>query len=85
MVKQDLISCPLQDTLYTVITLNPESTLYVPREASFPIPLKYIEVTRATSRSLDVMLELNINDCWNVDGDRELSDTLTGSTRFTVL
>ena len=31
--------------------------LYVPREASFPIPLKYIDVTRATSTSLDTMLE----------------------------
>ena len=30
---------------------------YVPREASFPIPLKYIDVTRVTKTSLDVMLE----------------------------
>ena len=29
----------------------------MPREASFPIPLKYIDVTRATSTSLHVMLE----------------------------
>ena len=29
----------------------------VPREASFPTPLKCIDVTRATSTSLDVMLE----------------------------
>ena len=41
-------------------------------------------VTRATSTSLDVMLEINIEDYWNVDGDRELSDTWTGFTRFTV-
>ena len=38
---------------------------YVPREASFPIPLKYIDVTRATSTSLDVMLEKSIDDNWN--------------------
>ena len=31
------------------------------------------------------MLEKNINDFWNVNGDRELSDTWTDSTRFTVL
>ena len=30
------------------------------------------------------MLEKNIEDYWNVDGDRELSDTWTGFTRFTV-
>ena len=27
----------------------------------------------------------NVDDCWNVDGDRELSDTWTGFTRFTIL
>ena len=35
--------------------------------------------------SWDVMLEKNIDDYWNVDGDRELSDTWTGFTRVTVL
>ena len=65
--------------------VEPRVKLYVSREASFPIPLKYIDVTRATSTTLDVMLEKNINDYWNVDGDRELSDTWTGFTRFTTL
>ena len=27
----------------------------------------------------------NIDDYWNVDGDRELSDTWTGFTRFSIL
>ena len=54
-------------------------------EESFSIPLKYIDVTRATNTSLEVMLEKNIEDCWNVDGDLELSDTWTGFRRFTVL
>ena len=31
------------------------------------------------------MLEKNIDDFWNVDGDRELSDSWTAFTRFTVL
>ena len=31
------------------------------------------------------MLEKNVDDCWSVDGDRELSDTWTGFTRFTIL
>ena len=35
--------------------------------------------------SLDVMLEKSIDDYWNVDGDRELSETWTGLTRFTFL
>ena len=84
MVKQEMISGPFQGTLFTVITLNPRVKLYVPREASIPIPLKYIDVTRATT-SLDVMLEKQIEDYWNVDGDRQLSDARTGLTRFTVL
>ena len=63
--------------------VEPRVQLYVPREASFPIPLKCIDVTRATSASLHVMLEKNIEDYWNVNGDRELSDTWTSFTRFT--
>ena len=59
--------------------------LYVPREASFPFSLKFLDVTRATNTSLDVMLEKDIDNCWNVDGNRELSDTWTGFTRFFVL
>ena len=31
------------------------------------------------------MLEKNIEVYWIVDGDRELSDTWTGFTRFTIL
>ena len=31
------------------------------------------------------MLEKNIDDYWNVDGERGLSDTWTGITRSTVL
>ena len=37
--------------------VEPRVKLYVPREESFPIPLKDIDVTRTTHTSLDVMLE----------------------------
>ena len=37
--------------------VEPRVKLYVPREASFPFPLEYIDVTRTTDTSLDVMLE----------------------------
>ena len=59
--------------------------LYVPKEESFPTPLQYIDVTRTTHTSLDVLLEKHIEDYWNVDGDRELSDAWTGFERFIVL
>ena len=52
--------------------------LYVPREETFPLPVKYVDVTRTTYTSLDVMVEKNIADYWNVDEDRELSDAWTG-------
>ena len=52
----------------------------MPREESFPIPLRYIDVTRATSTTLDVMLERRIDDNRNIDGARDLSVSWTGST-----
>ena len=54
--------------------------LYVPKEESFPILLKYIDITRTTYTSLDVLLEKQIEDCWNADGERKLSDEWTGFT-----
>ena len=62
--------------------VEPRVKLYVPKEESFPIPLKYIDVTRTTHTSLDILLERHINDYWNVDRERELSDAWTGFTRF---
>ena len=63
--------------------VEPRVKLYVPREESFP--LRYIGVTRATSTTLDVLLVRRIEDYWNIDGDRDLSDSWTGFTRFTFL
>ena len=82
MVMPEMISGPLQAICHHV---EPRVKLNVPREESFLVPLKYIDVTRTTNTPLDVMLESNIDDCWNVDGERELSDTWTGFTRGTVL
>ena len=57
----------------------------MPKEESFLVPLEYIDVTRTTHTSLDVLLETHIEDHWNVDGERELSDAWTGFTRFILL
>ena len=56
--------------------------LYSPREESFPIPLKYIDVSRTTHTNLDVKQEKRIDDYWNIDGSRDLSDPWTGFTQF---
>ena len=65
--------------------VEPSVKLYVPREESFPSPLRYIDVTRTTSTTLDAMFERRIDDCWNIEGARDLSDAWTGFTQFTIL
>ena len=62
--------------------VEPRVKLYSPREESFPVPLKYIEVSRTTRTNLDGMLERRIDDYWNIDGSRDLSGSWTGFTQF---
>ena len=59
--------------------------LYLLREESFPIPLKYIDVSRTTHTNFDLKQEKRIDDYWNIDGSRNLSDPWTGFTQFTLL
>ena len=54
--------------------VEPRVALYSPREESFPVPLQYIDVTRTTHTNLDVKLEKRVDDYWNIDGSRDLSD-----------
>ena len=65
--------------------VEPRVKLHSPREESFPIPLKYIDVSRTTHTNLDVKQEKRIDDYWNIDGSRDLSDLWTGFTQFTLL
>ena len=65
--------------------VEPRVKLYSPREEPFPIPLKYIDVSRTTHSNLDDKQERCIDDYWNIDGSRDLSDSWTGFTQFTLL
>ena len=65
--------------------VEPRVKLYSPREESFPVPLKYIDVSRTTHTNLDVKQDKRIDDNWNIDGSRDLSDPWTGFTQFTLL
>ena len=65
--------------------VEPRVKLYSPREESFFIPMKYIDVSRTTHTNLDVKQEKRIDDYWNIDGSRDLSDPWTGFTQFTLL
>ena len=64
--------------------VEPRVKLYMPREESYPIPLQYIDVSTTTHMNLDVMRESRIDDCWNIDGSRDLSGSWTGFTQFTL-
>ena len=65
--------------------VEPRVKTYVPKEESFPIPFRQIDVTRATTTTLDVLQERRIDDYWNVDGHRDLSEAWIGFTQFTIL
>ena len=65
--------------------VEPRVKLYSPREEACHVPLKYIDVSRTTHTNLDVMQESRIHDKWNIDGSRDLSDSWTGFTQFTLL
>ena len=65
--------------------VEPRVHVYSPREESFSIPLKYIDVSRTTHTNLDGMQESRIDDYWNIVGSRDLSDSWTGFTQFTLL
>ena len=39
---------------------------------TFPIPRKYIDVTRSTHTNLDRMQEKRVDDFWNVDSNRSV-------------
>ena len=65
--------------------VEPRVKLYSPREESFPVPLKYIDVTRTTQTNLDVKQEKLVDDYWNIDGSRDLPDPWTRFTFFILL
>ena len=48
---------------------EPRVKHYVPKEETFHIPLKYIDVTRSTHTDLDVMQEKRIDEFSNVDSN----------------
>ena len=72
-------------TSSVVITFEPRVHLCVPKEETLPIPLKYIDVTRSTHIDLDVLQEQKIDDYWNVDSSKHLSDSWRGFTKFILL
>ena len=52
---------------------------------TFPIPPRYIDVTTRTPTTLDVLQESRVDDYWNINGDRNLSEPWTSFMQFTIL
>ena len=65
--------------------IEPRVQFFVPREESYPILLKYIDVIKSTRTDLDVVEEKRIDDNCGVDRNRNLPDSWTGFTRCTSL
>ena len=78
-------TCGLFKEISFVVTiLNREFNYTCRKKNHSPTPLKYIDVIRSTHTDLDEAEEKRIDDYWNVDGSRNLSDSWTGFTRFTL-
>ena len=61
----------------------PRAKLFVPKD-DFTIPLNFVDVQRQTKTSLDVLQEATIDDYWNNDCDKSLSEPCIGVTRFAL-
>ena len=48
----------------------PKDQLHVPKESSFPILSKHIDVVRQRNTNLDNLEESNVDDLWNINGNR---------------
>ena len=72
---------------YTLVCHHrvPRTSLFVPNDSNSPLLTKYLDVERLTYTSLETLSESRIEDCWNLDGEKELSDSWTGKTVFFLL
>ena len=62
----------------------PRTKLYAPKD-DFLIPLNHIDVQRHIKTIIDALHKAKIDDYWNVDGDKSLSEPKIGVTRFALL
>ena len=84
MVKLKMISGPFQAILFTVITWKPRVKLYITKAESFSFST---ETHRRDQNNMYITgcIVGEIDDCWNVGGEKELSDAWTGFERFILM
>ena len=56
--------------------VEPRVQLHVPKEESFPRPLRYIDVVWTTRTTLDVLQESRKDNSWNIDGESKPIGTM---------
>ena len=59
--------------------------LYLPKKSSVLFLLEYIDVVRQTKTNLDILEETIVDDVWNIDAKRHLSENWSGSVAFRIL
>ena len=67
-----------------VITMNLEFSTLCAKRRIIPYSTENIDVIRATNTNQDVLGEKRVDDYWNVDVNRSLSDSWKGFTKFTL-
>eukprot|EP00973_Karenia_brevis_P090902 12404909-Karenia_brevis.AAC.1 len=61
-------------------------TVFVPDEATYPIPFEFLDLVRKTYTNLDSDQEVTIRDFWTCENlNKELSAEWTGQTHFELL
>ena len=70
---------------FIVIILNREVQLHVPRKESYPIPLSNVDFIRSPYADLEIAQENRIYDCWDVEKNRNLSESWTGFQKNYVI
>ena len=58
-------------------------TSWYAKEETFPIPLKYIDVSKGSQHKSACVARKRIDDSWIVDANLGLSDSWKGFTKFT--
>ena len=83
-LKPEMTSGSIQGAFIYRHHIEPRVQLRAEKKKTFRIPLKYIDVTRATHTNLDVSQEKRIDECWNLDINRSLSESWKGFTKFVL-
>ena len=81
-VREDFWS--MTGEFITTMSCQENICMYRPA-SSLQIPLQYIDVVRQTKSNLYTLEVSGITGLWNIDGNRILSESWSGSTRFRIL